>query len=227
MADNRFQTKTNNIAQVCYQDLVTHEWVPVTNETPLPITGTSSSSGSPLNIRIIGDSGEAADVVLQPDGTYALRVDSEMTLNVDNVTIGNINVGRDLDSGDDTKLATTIEGFLRVVDHQGNPVTDIRQLTTADSIKIYGSDDGVTARLIKTTDAGAVYTIAEEASVQKVKADDTANQDFPLLIMSQNKVIENLLLKIVQELEKLNLHMNHITDEEFDELDIQTSNNLI
>ena len=227
MSDNKFQTKTNNISQVCYQDIVTHEWIPVTNETPLPITGTSSSSGSPLNIRILGDTGQAADVVLQPDGTYALRVDSEMTLNVDNITIDNIKVGYDLDSGDPTKLATTPDGFLRVVDENGLPVTDIRQLTTADSIKIYGSDDGVTARLVKTTDAGAIYTVAEEASVQKIKAEDTLNQDFPLLILSQNKVIENLLLKIVQELEKLNLHMNHITDEDFDTLDIETTNNLI
>lgn len=224
MSDNRFQTKFGNIAEVSYQDAATHEWIPVSSNTPLPITGTGSTSGSPLNIRIIGSTGEAADVVQMPDGGYALKVDSELIVNVDNVSIGNIKVGYDLDSGEDTKLATTADGFVRVVDENGLPVTDIRQLTSADKISIYGSDDGVIARLIKTTSAGAIYTIAEESSVQKIKADDTVNQNFPLIIASQNRRIEHLLLKIVQELEKLNLHMNHITDEEFSPLDIETTN---
>lgn len=108
MSENKFQTKTNNIAQLCYQDPVTHEWIPVTEITPLPITGTGTTPGQPLNIRLIGENGEAADVVLQPDGTYALKVDSEMTLNVDNVTITNVKVGTD--GVTDTKLLTTVSG---------------------------------------------------------------------------------------------------------------------
>lgn len=213
-----FKTNTTRIAQLCYKDISTDNWIPITEATPIPV---GTPTGSPLSIRIIGDTGEAADVVLQPDGTYALRVDSEMTLNVDNVTIGNINVGRDLDSGDDTKLATTVEGFLRVVDHQGNPVTDIRQLTTTDSIKIYGSDDGITARLIRTKSDGTIYTTADAGSIQKVKAENTKNQDYPLFIISQNDRIESLLLAILQQVEITNRHLSFLTEEEFDTEDTE------
>lgn len=224
MTDTRFQTKFGNIAQVCYQDPNTHEWIPVSEITPLPITGTGSSSGSPLNIRIIGSNGEAVDVVQMPDGQFALKVDTEVIFNADNVTIGNIQVGYSDVLNEKTFLSTTETGFLKVVDQDGNPLTDIRQLTTGDSIKIYGSDDGgITARIIKTTSSGSIYTIADSSSIQKVKAEDVNNQDNPLLVQSYNKRIENLLLKIVQELEKINLHFNQITDEDFDESDIETT----
>lgn len=151
-----FKTNTTRIAQLCYKDSATDNWIPITEANPLPI---GTPTGFPLNIRIIGDTGQAADVVLQPDGTYALRVDSEMTLNVDTVSIGNIKVGSD--SVNDTKLLTTSTGLLKIVDANGNAVTDIRQLTTADKISIHGSDDGITARLIKTISDGSVVTQAQ------------------------------------------------------------------
>lgn len=60
MSENKFQTKTNSIAQICYQDS-NDDWIPVTETSPLPVQGTSI--GVPLSIRIVGDDGNAVDII--------------------------------------------------------------------------------------------------------------------------------------------------------------------
>lgn len=74
-----FKTNTTRIAQICYKDEATDSWIPVTTTSPLPVTGGGGGGSVEGTIRVIGDSGEAVDVVQLPDGSYALVSQSQLT----------------------------------------------------------------------------------------------------------------------------------------------------
>ena len=155
MPENKFQTKTNNIAQICYQDS-NGDWIPITSGSPLPV---GTAAGNPLSIRIIGDNGEAVDVVQTADGSYALKVDTELTVNVDNVSIGNVKVGSD--GTNDTKLKTTSDGIVAT------------QLTFRDSVTqqpIYISEDNPLPTGPLLTLGGTIVKNVVETSAHDLQA---------------------------------------------------------
>lgn len=75
-----FKTNTTRIAQLCYKDAATDNWIPITEANTLPV---GTPIGKPLNIRILGDSGEAVDIIQMQNYGYALKVDINQPTNMD------------------------------------------------------------------------------------------------------------------------------------------------
>lgn len=158
-----FEPKSDLVSEVTFLDTSDNKCKLVSTDNPLP-TQTMSSTGAPTYVRVVGASGEAVSVVEQPDGSYALKVDTEVTLNADNVTVGNVKVG--YNGTDNTLLATTSGGYVKVVDTDGTslkPSTGIVKqytvttVTSAGSgVPIVGTAVSILVTNISTTDDGQV-----------------------------------------------------------------------